>query len=540
MGHSVEVAPLPPPTESRELSKPFSWRGSALLLLLPIIAWLYSSILWHLVLEWVGPHSDPNFEHGIFVPLFALFVLWQDRKELAGIPPAPSWAGPPLVALSMLMLVLGVLGAELFFSRTSLLVLLAGLILTFRGWRFFRAVLFPLAVLILMIPIPKLIINEITFPLQLLASRLSTGLLELVGVPVLRHGNIIQLAAMPLNITEACSGIRSLLSLVTLAVIYGYLLDTRTWVRVALVGFAVPIAVAANVFRIFGTGLLVQFGYPDLAEGFYHALGGILIFAVALIMLFVVHNVITRIWGSSSAARDGIILERGFERARPGIDTSDGSWSFRFAIVAAVLLVTAIGLKAHAHNEIFPARESLSSLPSQIGNWTGGGDETLDEDTLNVLGHPTEYLLRSYANPAEPRPIDVYLVYYASQRAGDSIHSPAHCLPGAGWISTSREVVRVTRPDGSSFAANRYVGSLPGDAPQLALFWYQAHGRGLASAYQAKEYLITDAIRMNRSDGALVRLMTYMLPGESADAAQARVMKLGSQFLPMLDRYIPR
>jgi exosortase D (VPLPA-CTERM-specific) len=540
MSHSVEVAPLPPPTESRKPSKPPNWRGGALLLLILLIAWLYFSILWRLVLEWVGPHNDPNFEHGIFVPLFALFVLWLNRKKLKAIPPASSWAGPPLVALSMVMLVLGVLGAELFFSRTSLLVLLAGLILTFRGWRFFRAVFFPLAVLILMIPIPKLIINEITFPLQLLASRLSTDLLELVGVPVLRQGNIIYLAAMPLNITDACSGIRSLLSLVTLAVIYGYLLDTRSWVRVALVGFAVPIAVAANVFRIFGTGLLVQSGHKDQAEGFYHALGGVLIFAVALIMLFVVHNIITRIWGSGSAVRDRINLERGLDRARPGIDIGDGSWSFRFAIVAAVLLVTAIGLKVHKHNEILPGRELLSSLPLQIGGWIGGADETLDEETLNVLGHPTEYLLRSYANPAEPRPIDVYLVYYASQRAGDTIHSPAHCLPGAGWISTSREVVRVTRPDGSSFAANRYVGSLPGQDPQLALFWFQAHGRGLASAYQAKEYLITDAIRMNRSDGALVRLMTDMLPGESADAAQARVMKLGSQLLPMLDRYIPR
>jgi exosortase D (VPLPA-CTERM-specific) len=506
--------------------------------LIPLVGWLYFSILEHLVLEWVGPHSDPNFEHGIFVPLFALYVLWQDRGRLKAIAPEPSWTGLPLVGLSMVMLVLGVLGAELFFSRTSLLVLLAGLILMFRGWKFFRAVLFPLAFLILMIPIPKLIINEITFPLQLLASRLSTELLELVGVPVLRQGNIIYLATMPLNITEACSGIRSLLSLVTLAVIYGYLLDTRTWVRVTLVGFTVPIAVVANVFRIFGTGLLVQFGYPDLAEGFYHALGGMLIFAVALIMLFVVHHVICLIWGPSPAARDRITLERELERE--GAVMRDGAWSFRFAIVAALLLGTAIGLQVRARNEIFPQRELLSSLPTQIGEWKGGTDEVLDPETLNVLGHPTEYLLRSYENASEAKPIEIYMVYYASQRAGDTIHSPAHCLPGAGWISTSREVVRVALPDGSSFAANRYVGSLPGETPQIALFWYQAHGRGVASAYHAKYYLVSDAIQMNRSDGALVRLMTYMLPGETAGAAQARVMKLGSQFLPMLDRYIPR
>jgi exosortase len=261
--------------------------------LLLLVAWLYASILARLFLQWVGPHSDPNFQHGIFVPLFVLFVLWQDRKKLQAIAPAPSWSGLPLVVLSLLMLALGVLGAELFFSRVSLLVLLAGLIILFQGWTFFRALLFPWAFLILMIPIPALLINRVTFPLQLLASKLASVLLDIVGVPVLRQGNVIVLASMPLDVAEACSGIRSLLTLVTLAMIYGYLTETRRWVRVVLAISAVPIAVAANSFRIFGTGLLVQYWDPDKAEGFFHAFSGWLIFVVALIMLFAVHRVIS-------------------------------------------------------------------------------------------------------------------------------------------------------------------------------------------------------------------------------------------------------
>jgi exosortase len=181
----------------------------------------------------------------------------------------------------------------LFFSRVSLLILLAGLIILFQGWRFFRAVLFPWAVLILMIPIPNLILQQVTFPLQLLASKLATVLLELAGVPVLRQGNVIALASMPLDVAEACSGIRSLLTLVTLAIMYGYLMETRVWVRVVLAISAVPIAVAANSFRIFGTGLLVQYWDPDKAEGFFHLFSGWLIFVVALIMLFAVHRVIS-------------------------------------------------------------------------------------------------------------------------------------------------------------------------------------------------------------------------------------------------------
>jgi exosortase len=293
MSNSVEVAPLLSTREGRLSSGLPRWQGAALLLL---IAWLYASILARLLLQWVGPSSDSNFQHGIFVPLFALFVLWQDRKRLKAIASQPSWAGLPLVVLSLLMLVLGVLGAELFFSRVSLLIMMAGLVILFQGWTFFRAILFPWAFLILMIPIPNLILQQVTFPLQLLASKLATDLLELVGVPVLRQGNLIYLAAMPLDIAEACSGIRSLLTLVTLAIIYGYLMETRMWVRVVLALSAVPIAVAANSFRIFGTGLLVQYWDPDKAEGFFHTFSGWLIYVVALFMLFAVHRAISRVW----------------------------------------------------------------------------------------------------------------------------------------------------------------------------------------------------------------------------------------------------
>jgi exosortase len=296
MGNSVEVAPILSASETRLPSGLPRWQVVALLLL---VAWLYASILARLFLQWVGPARDPNFEHGIFVPFFALFILWQQRAQLAKISPNPSWAGLPLVALSLFMLILGVLGAELFFSRVSLLILLAGLIILFEGWTFFRAVLFPWAFLILMIPIPNLILQQITFPLQLLASKLATVLLQVVGVPVLRQGNVIVLAAMPLDVAEACSGIRSLLTLVTLAVIYGYLMETRIWVRVVLACSAIPIAVAANSLRIFGTGLLVQYWDPDKAEGFFHAFSGWLIFVVALIMLFAVHRAISLIWKPS-------------------------------------------------------------------------------------------------------------------------------------------------------------------------------------------------------------------------------------------------
>jgi exosortase len=213
---------MPDPAVKRTLW----WRAAVLTAL---VCWLYSSILFRLGLQW---WTDPNFSHGFFVPAFSIFVLWQNRAKLLALPRSPSFWGLPIVVIGLVTLVVGVLGAELFLSRTSLLVLIAGLVIYFLGWNFFRAVLFPWAFLVLMIPVPAIIFNQITFPLQLLASKVAASVLPLFGVPVLREGNVINLPEMALEVAEACSGIRSLMSLTTLAIIYGYLMETRTSIRV--------------------------------------------------------------------------------------------------------------------------------------------------------------------------------------------------------------------------------------------------------------------------------------------------------------------
>ena len=212
--------------------------------------------------------------------------------------------------------------------------------------------------------------------------------------------------------------------------------------------------------------------------------------------------------------------------------------SLRFAAAAIVMLVTALVLQAHSRGEYFPPRTALNSLPTVIDGWTGT-DEKLSKEELDVLG-PGEFLIRNYAkqDPFQPW-INLYIAYFPSQQTGDTIHSPNHCLPGAGWTPVSREIVPLKNPDGSSFPVNRYVIEKGGER-QLVLYWFQAHGREVASEYWAKYYLIADSIRMNRSDGALVRLMTPMFEHESADAAQSRIMPFGDKLLPLLDNYIPR
>jgi exosortase len=285
MANAVQAVSLPERTVSGLSWKNLvGWRSGIILVL---IGWLYAPTLVRLIQQW---WNDPNFSHGFFVPAFSLFVIWQDRSRLAAVPRLPSTWGLPIILLSLSMLVLGVFGAELFLSRVSLVALMAGIIVFFLGWAMLRAVLFPLLFLVLMVPIPAIVFSQITFPLQILASKLAAWSLPLCGVPVLREGNVITLPAMPLEVAEACSGIRSLLSLTTLAIMYGYLMEKRLAIRILLALASLPIAVAANGFRIVGTGLLVQYWDPDKAEGFFHAFSGWLIFVVSLLMLFAVHQ----------------------------------------------------------------------------------------------------------------------------------------------------------------------------------------------------------------------------------------------------------
>jgi exosortase len=248
-----------------------------------LILLLYAAVIKSLVEQW---WTDADYGHGFFVPLFSGYILWHTRERWTKVEIRPSNFGFVVIVGAIALLLLGSLGAELFTGRFSLLVLLAGMILFLAGWKMLRAVSFPLGYLIWMIPMPVIIYNQITFPLQLIASRLATAWLELAQVPVLRDGNILIMSNYSLEVVEACSGIRSLMTLMALAVAYGYLVSPRRWVRYVLAAFMVPIAIVTNAIRIMGAGLMAHRFGPAAAEGFLHQFSGWAIFLVALLLMF--------------------------------------------------------------------------------------------------------------------------------------------------------------------------------------------------------------------------------------------------------------
>jgi len=238
---------------------------------------------------------DGNYSHGFLIIPIALYFVWERRERLAAATPRPSWFGLAVLAGGLATLLAGLWGSELFLSRIALLPVIAGIVLFVLGWQHLRIVWFPIAFLFLMVPIPAIIFNQIAFPLQLLASRAGAWAISAVGIPVLREGNLLVLAHTTLEVAEACSGIRSLVSLITLGIVYGYFMDSRTWVRALIVASAVPVAIVANAARVAGTGMMAQWIGPEAADGFFHEFSGWIVFLFAFVMILLIQRLITKL-----------------------------------------------------------------------------------------------------------------------------------------------------------------------------------------------------------------------------------------------------
>jgi exosortase len=257
-----------------------------------LLAVCYWPVLTRLVSQW---NTDEDMSHGFFVPILAAYIAWQNRTEFLDTPATPNWWGLALVIYASVQVFVATLGAELFLARTAIVLATIGAVWFLGGTKRLQVMAFPLFLLFFMLPIPAIIYNQITFPLQLLASRLAEWSLMFIGIPVLREGNILELAGQKLSVVEACSGIRSLLTLSFLSLVYGYFFERKTWMRLLLFVATVPIAILANASRVTLTGILSEIK-PELAHGFFHSASGWVIFMVALLILAVVHQTADRFY----------------------------------------------------------------------------------------------------------------------------------------------------------------------------------------------------------------------------------------------------
>jgi exosortase len=271
------------------MEKPQTHTWFTVLLLSTLAGIMYAPVLSSLSRQW---WDDPNYGHGIFVPVFAAYVLWRERDRWRALPLRANNFGFPIMLFAIGLLVLGTLGGELFTARLSLLILLSGIVVFLTGWQALRLMAFPISYLVFMIPLPAIVYYQLTFPLQLWASRLGASGLVALGIHTVREGNLLILPNCTLNVVEACSGIRSLLSLLAAVVAYGYLAEPSVRKRCALAVTSIPIAIASNGLRLVTTGVLSYYSTPAVDSGVVHTALGLGFFALAFFSILLIHKLL--------------------------------------------------------------------------------------------------------------------------------------------------------------------------------------------------------------------------------------------------------
>ena len=478
-----------------------------------------------------------EYSYGYIIPLISLFLIWQRKDRLERVAFTGSWMGVAIVALGVGVFVIGNLATLFLVIQYSFLIVLAGLVLAFLGGPAFRLLAIPLLLLAFMIPLPEFFLQEISARLQLVSSEIGVAVIRLFGISVFLEGNVIDLGSYKLQVVEACNGLRYLFPLMTLAFIAAYFYQAELWKRAVLFLSSIPITILMNSFRIGMIGVLVEYWGPLMAEGFLHDFEGWVVFMACTAVLIVEIWILNKIGGQKRAMRDVFGIEL---PAPPPPDAAVQRRQLPPQFLAAggvVVLAAIIALVLPTRSEISSPRTSFDQFPLELGAWQGRTDriERIYLDALRL----DDYILADYVSD-ERNIVNFYVAYYGTQSKGQSAHSPRTCIPGGGWriSELNRHVVSDVRFTEQPLVVNRTLIQ-KGEFRQLVYYWFQQRGRNLTNEYLVKWFIFWDALTMNRTDGALVRLTTHVRPDEELADADRRLTRFAGTIMPLLTSYIP-
>lgn len=463
-----------------------------------------------------GAWQTEEYSHGILIPFVALLLGWH---RLAEVRPElrPSWWGVALLAAAGVLQLAAKLSAFETLAEYGLILGITGLCFGFLGCKAVRAIAPALVYLLFAVPLPHIVQADLSEDMQLISSSFGVGLLELIGVPVFQQGNIIDLGSFRLQVIEACNGLRYLFPLMSFGYVIAFLLQDRWWKRVVIFISTIPIAIFFNALRIAFVGVTVDLWGVQMAEGFLHSFEGWSVFMLCLTVLMGEVWALRTIGARGRFRYDYLGLTRG--------DIFGGASGSEKPAVAALLLAAILGFvfgsdAINLRDEMTPPHPAFAAFPLSLGTWRGHA-ASLEPDVLQAL-QLSDYWMADYRTSDKSAAVNLYIAYYASQRAGAQTHSPSNCIPGGGWQIETSDVVTMTPAPGAKLKLTRLL-IRRGEAAEVVYYWFDERGRDLTDTGAAKWYLLWDSIFMHRTDGALIRLVTPLATSESETAGEARL-----------------
>lgn len=489
----------------------------------------FSGALGELVRRWL---AEEEYSHGFLIPVVSAWLLWMRRDAMLANMGRPSWIGPLVILLAIVMHVIGEYSSIFILSQLGFILVLIGIALAAGGYSLLRVTFVPIVFLIFAIPIPYFIESSLTLRLQLISSQLGVDVIRMFQIPVYLSGNVIDLGYYKLQVIEACSGLRYLYPLLSLSFLTAYVFQAPIWQRILVFLSGIPITILMNGFRIGMVGVTVDRWGAKMADGVLHFFEGWVIFIACAGFLLAEVYLLARLSGRTFIQAFHLPAVTTKSTHKEGEERNG-----RLALASCLVLLCAAGLMVHSIShrpEFIPERTRFAAFPTTIGDWQGRPGR-LDEGTQEYLGLD-DYILSDYRK-ANGKGVNLYVAYYSSQRNGYAPHSPLVCIPGGGWLIT--DLKRMTYNDrGTIIPFNRVIVEREG-VKQIVYYWFDERGRKLANEYWAKWYLLTDAIIKNRTDGSLIRLTTDVLPGEVESDADARLHAFMQDVVPTLGSYLP-
>jgi len=505
------------------------WPAVGFLISITLVLALYGPILRDWAIDLV---ADPTYSFALLLPLVAGYLGYRRLFEEGRHSDQPLIRTDPggflVVLAGCALLVVGDLTTVAFVTRLSFLIVIAGLSLVFLGRKATRRLAFPYGILFFGLPLPALVYLPLTFRLQLLSSVLATHMLHIVGMTVIREGNVLILPNMSLEVVAACAGLHSLFALGALAAIVGYLFLTGIVRRGLLFLSAIPIAIALNAGRVTLAAVAAHLWGPTAAEGFAHSSMGVAIFAIGTLIILLVSGKLA----NSRRVSDAV--------PAAAIATEEPPGAFAVFPALAVISILLIAFAIHRQGlraiQSEPLRESMASFPRDIGNWHGR-DIDLTDRQFSSLG-TRDVLMREYSDDRHDAPVLLHVAFYPRQQQGSTMHSPLHCIPGSGWEVEHRMLTPLEFDhSGAPFDANEVVFGREDDRI-LVLYWYLEQGSPQASEFKGAFQTMWDSATAGRSYGCLIRFSTSITT--TTPDALARTSGLVAVALPILvERFFP-